>query len=231
MSEPHVETIRAGGMTVRLGFATEADHIARVIRQTGGFYEAELLNDIRQRLFYPQVAVDVGAHVGNHAIYFSRVLEMEVFAFEPNPVSFHHLQSNVAANGVADRCHIRRAAVGAEAGRAHVLAASDTNPGLSRIEVIADGEAELVTLDDELTVDHRVDVIKIDVEGAELEVLQGAGRILRTQKPLLYVEVMRPRYEAVTSFLGERGYVCWKSFNVTPTFLFMPRERFGGGLA
>jgi FkbM family methyltransferase len=227
MSEPHVETIRAGGTTVTIGFASENDHIARVIRQTGTFYEAELLNDIRQRLFFPQVAVDVGAHVGNHAIYFSRVLGMATLAFEPNPVSFRHLESNIAANGLGDRCRIRRAAVGARVGRAHVVPASDTNSGLSKAEPVADGETELVTLDDELPAGRPVDVIKIDVEGAELDVLRGAGRTLKEHRPLLYIEIMQGRFEAVTHLLRERDYVCWKRFNVTPTFLFLPRERFG----
>jgi FkbM family methyltransferase len=227
MSEPHVETIRSGGTTVRLGFASENDHIARVIRQTGTFYESELLNDIRQRLFFPQVAVDVGAHVGNHTIYFSSVLGMETFAFEPNPTSFWHLESNIAANGLNDRCRARRAAVGARSGRAHVVPAADSNSGLSKVEPVANGEAELVTLDDELAAGRRVDVIKIDVEGAELDVLRGAEHTLRQQRPLLYIEVMQPRFEAVTSFLREHDYICWKRFNVTPTFLYLPRERFG----
>jgi FkbM family methyltransferase len=228
MTDPHVETIRSGGATVSLGFASENDHIARVIRQTGTFYEAELLNDIRQRLFFPEAAVDVGAHVGNHAIYFSRVLGMETLAFEPNPVSFRHLEANIASNGLAGRCRARRAAVGAQPGRAHVIAASDVNSGLSRADPVADGEAELVTLDDELPAGRHIDVIKIDVEGAEFDVLRGAERTLKEQRPLLYIEIMQPQFDAVTGLLRERDYVCWKRFNATPTFLFLPRERFGG---
>jgi FkbM family methyltransferase len=227
MSEPHIETIRTGGTTVTIGFASENDHIARVIRQTGTFYEAELLNDIRQRLFFPQQAVDVGAHVGNHAIYFSRVLDMHTIAFEPNPVSFWHLESNIAANGLSGRCRARRAAVGAQAGRAHVVPAGETNSGLSTAEPVADGESELVTLDDELPAGRPVDIIKIDVEGAELDVLKGAERTLKEHRPLLYIEIMQARFEPVTHLLRERGYVCWKRFNATPTFLFLPGERFG----
>jgi hypothetical protein len=38
---------------------------------------------------------------------------------------------------------------------------------------------------------------------------------------------MQPKCPAVEGHLNDRGYICWKRFNFTPTFLFLPRERLG----
>jgi hypothetical protein len=85
---------------------------------------------------------------------------------------------------------------------------------------------EIVTLDEVLG-EPRIDVIKIDVEGWELDVLRGATVTLERHRPLLYIEAMQNQFDAVRAHLSAAGYVCWKRFNATPTFLFMPRERLG----
>jgi hypothetical protein len=50
---------------------------------------------------------------------------------------------------------------------------------------------------------------------------------LARHRPLLYVEIMQPSFEAVRAHLAHSGYICWKRFNATPTFLFLPSERLG----
>ena len=124
----------AGGKRVTLRFASEADHIARTIAATGGFYEAELLADMRSRLFFPRCAVDVGAHVGNHTLYFAMMLGMTTIAFEPNAATFALLEANVRANGAQSMVRLRNAAVGAAAGRVRAIAASEANSGMTRVE-------------------------------------------------------------------------------------------------
>jgi FkbM family methyltransferase len=217
----------AGGQRVILHFASAEDHIARTIEATGGFYEAELLADMRSRLFFPQCAVDVGAHVGNHTLYFALVLGIKTIAFEPNAATFALLEANVEENGVGDRVRLRHAAVGASVGRVHAVAASGHNSGMSQVEVDAAGDVPLLSLDDELKNDVRIDVIKIDVEGWEFDVLRGATRVLETRRPLIYVEASDTTFAHIRAHLVTCRYTCWKRFNATPTFLFMPNERLG----
>jgi FkbM family methyltransferase len=217
----------AAGKRVTLHFASAEDHIARTIEATGGFYEAELLADMRSRLFFPQCAVDVGAHVGNHTLYFALVLGIKTIAFEPNAATFALLEANVQENGVGDRVRLRHAAAGASAGRVHAVAAPGDNSGMSRVEADATGDVPLLRLDDELKNDVRIDVIKIDVEGWELEVLRGATRVIETHRPLIYVEASDATFAQIRAYLVTCRYVCWKRFNATPTFLFMPNERLG----
>ena len=215
------------GKRVTLHFASAEDHIARTIEATGGFYEAELLADVRSRLFFPYCAVDVGAHVGNHTLYFSKILGLKTIAFEPNAATFKLLAANVRENGVELQCRLRHAAVGAAAGRVHTIASTEANSGMSRVEIDADGDTPLLNLDDELKNDGPIDVIKIDVEGWELDVLRGAARVIQQHRPLLYVEASDATFAQVRAYLVTRRYVCWKRFNATPTFLFMPNERLG----
>ena len=215
------------GKRVTLHFASAEDHIARTIEATGGFYEAELLADVRSRLFFPHCAVDVGAHVGNHTLYFSKILGLKTIAFEPNAATFKLLAANVRENGVELQCRLRHAAVGAAAGRVHTIASTEANSGMSRVEIDADGDTPLLNLDDELKNDGPIDVIKIDVEGWELDVLRGAARVIQQHRPLLYVEASDATFAQVRAYLVTRRYVCWKRFNATPTFLFMPNERLG----
>ena len=75
--------------------------------------------------------------------------------------------------------------------------------------------------------DGPIDVIKIDVEGWELDVLRGAARVIQQHRPLLYVEASDATFAPVRAYLVTCRYVCWKRFNATPTFLFMPNERLG----
>jgi protein O-GlcNAc transferase len=218
-------TFSAGGKRVTLRFASAEDHIARTIKATGGFYEAELLADVRSRLFFPECAVDVGAHVGNHTLYFSMMLGLKTIAFEPNAQTFELLAANVRENGVESSCRIRHAAVGASAGRARAIAASEGNSGMAKVASDATGDLPLLCLDEELQNDARIDVIKIDVEGWEFDVLRGAARVIDHHRPLIYVEASDATFPEVRALLTAHRYVCWKRFNATPTFLFMPNER------
>jgi FkbM family methyltransferase len=223
----HTVGFEAGGKHLTLVFGSEEDHIARTIRHTGTFYEAELLADVRSRLFFAECAVDVGAHVGNHTLYFAQVLGLRTIAFEPNPASYDHLMANVASNGLAGICRTRNAAVGSSSGQVRTLAGSDRNSGMATVEPDPSGAVAMVTLDDEVLDEPRIDVIKIDVEGWELDVLRGAERVLQQRRPVLYIEIMEPKFPDVERHLWDRGYLCWKRFNYTPTFLFLPRERLG----
>jgi FkbM family methyltransferase len=217
----------AAGHSFRLRFGSDQDHIATIVSRTKTFYEAEMLDDVRSRLFFPKVAIDVGAHVGNHTLFFAKMLGLKTFAFEPNRSSFELLTGNVRENGVEERCHLRNAGVGDRGGVARSVSTSDGNSGMARVVADPSGDIDLVTLDDELADISQVDVIKIDVEGWEVQVLRGAANVLRRCRPIVYVEASQQTFAEVAECLAAQSYFCWKRFNVTPTFLFLPCERLG----
>ena len=138
------------------------------------------------------VVFDVGANLGAYTLLFAQWVGASgrVVAFEPAPAPHEGLTKLLAANGLASRVEVQRAAVSATEGSAEFLA--DGVDGASRIASGGGTTVPTVTIDGvcaRMGVVPRV--IKIDAEGAELDVLRGAratiaaaGRDLK-----LYVEM------------------------------------------
>ena len=132
--------------------------------------------------FVPQpgwTVLDVGANSGVYAVRQAR-RGARVYAFEPNPDCYRRLQKSVRANHLEDRVTATNCALGAVTGIAELSvpeglttmgslrpvwgeSANGVNVKVDTIDRIVDG----LRL-------RRIDLLKIDVEGLELEVLQGA---------------------------------------------------------
>ena len=133
--------IKWDGSPVRLQFPFAEDHIAGVIRRAKTFYEIDLLRDAMSRLFFAKCAVDVGAHVGNHTVFFAKAMGLRTIAFEPNPITFRLLEVNVAANGLAEQCRLYMAAVGSEPFRAKLRThGAQRNSGACGVELTPKGD-------------------------------------------------------------------------------------------
>ena len=88
--EHEVVTVRGIPLTV---YQTEA--VSEVIRQTGDFYEAAILDELREMFPTQRTIVDVGANIGNHSAYWSAfVPHTAIHAFEPVPNNYELLIKN-----------------------------------------------------------------------------------------------------------------------------------------
>lgn len=176
--------------------------------------EAEL--QVLPRLLSPDhTFVDCGANVGLWSLVAaSCVGEGIVHAFEPNPRTFQKLTRNInTLNEFPASVNLHEAAVGGAEGFANFLPLDSHN--ISSI-VPEPSEASIsvkITSLDQALNDCRVDAIKIDVEGYELEILRGAVNVLDRWKPWLCVEfnteiakVNFLRDWDVHDFLRERGF-------------------------
>lgn len=128
--------------------------------------------------------VDVGANVGMYTLHGAAAVGLEgaVHAFEPTPDIADLLTDNVQLNGFRESgvVTVHRSAVADEPGEAALAVYADNN-GHNTLYPKAEGDhtvAVAVTTLDEALDGARVDVVKIDVEGAELRVLQGMSRVL-----------------------------------------------------
>lgn len=166
---------------------------------TGGV-EAVVQRTLAQTLEPGQVVYDVGANIGFFTIICSRLVgpQGRVYAFEPMPQNAATLRHNVTLNALENAVVVEKAA-SSSSGTAelmisdwsglHVLNVGGVSPpyrgGDIRINV------ETVTLDDffSATDARPPDVVKIDVEGAELEVIKGMSAMLVSTKPLLICEL------------------------------------------
>jgi FkbM family methyltransferase len=141
------------------------------------------------------VVLDVGANVGSYTLLFAMWAGPagRVFAFEPAPEAREGLRRHVALNGLADRVEIVPAAASSTVGTARFLidGASGANAiaaGVAR-SATASIDVETTTIDEFCERRHiGPGVIKIDVEGAELDVLEGARRVLARSDLQAFVE-------------------------------------------
>ncbi|HWV99988.1 MAG TPA: FkbM family methyltransferase [Candidatus Acidoferrum sp.] len=140
---------------------------------------------------------DVGGNIGLMAApILSRVPDCHVLSFEPSLNVLPYLQRTVAESPFADRWAVVPKAVGAKAGRVKFSLSSPNNSpydGMRATQRVASEQqvdVELTTIDAEWKRlgSPRVSAIKIDVEGAELEVLKGAADCLLTERPPVLLE-------------------------------------------
>lgn len=144
--------------------------------------------------------VDVGANEGLFSIFAAKCVGSSgsVWAFEPSRREFALLEHNLELNHLHAR--LFPCALAETNGSAEFKVAAFGNEGLNTLGEFAyrdtdEGEryvVELKRLDDVIALDPpaRVDLIKIDVEGAELRVLQGAEETLRRYRPVLLFEAL-----------------------------------------
>lgn len=198
------------------------DHIGKEIFRTGRPYEYRLLRLTAPLISPGDLVVDVGANIGNHALSYSRH-GCRVLALEPNPDAFAILRQNVCLNsGDIDP---RNVAVSRQVGRGSVRVRIPGNLGSAAVNVDAEGQVEVTTVD-RLNV-RAPRLMKIDVEGAELAVLEGSVETLRRWHPAIVVELQsREVKQAVKQFLSTLGY-SWLPVSLSgePTFLFSVARR------
>jgi FkbM family methyltransferase len=196
----------------------------------GRFFELEELRFVRDRLKRGLAIVDVGANVGNHAVFLSRFLApRRILVLEPNPGLFDVLSYNLHANGVAEAdTSYLGLAVGAGRKNYELRIANPNNPGAGYLVESASGTIRSEPLD--AIVSEPVDLIKIDVEGMELDVIDGAERTIARSRPYLLVEVFNAHLEAIKRWCEGHDYRIAERFeyiNAVNLFLEPVQERPG----
>ena len=140
--------------------------------------------------------IDVGANVGVYSLYASEIVGPEgiVIAIEPFPEVFAQLYNNVVENGFKDIIRIRNLCLDIKT-NATKLYMNHNRPNAFSINSLKHSESLSVlsvTLDDLVNWENldRIDYIKIDVEGSELNVLRGGVNILSRFRPIIQLESM-----------------------------------------
>ena len=136
--------------------------------------------------------IDAGTHKGEILdIFLAYAPNARHFAFEPIPALYHRLKERYSAS-----CHIYQIALSDNEGRTkfHFVKNAPAYSGILQRKYdiknpdIEEIEVDIRTLDSLLDDKHKIDFIKIDVEGAELAVLRGAARTISMHKPYVLFE-------------------------------------------
>jgi FkbM family methyltransferase len=120
---------------------------------------------------------DIGANVGVYTVLASGVCKATTWAFEPDAETVSHLKRNIELNNLGSRVRVFECAVGQEQGEIAFTVGLDT---VNRIASADDVNVRMTRLEqlDALVGDVAPSMIKVDVEGAEEGVLQGAKALL-----------------------------------------------------
>jgi FkbM family methyltransferase len=153
----------------------------------GRMWDAHIADWLRRLSRPGSTAIDAGAHIGVHTVTIAKALGPDgvVYAFEPQKKLFRELYHNLKLNNL-DNAVPLRFALGDQPGIIEMNPASLGNEGGTAIGTGGD-QAELRTIDSFEF--QNVSLIKIDVEGYEDPVLEGARKTIETQKPFLVIEI------------------------------------------
>jgi len=188
-------------------------HVSKWIEQQGRLdHDMNSLPFILPYIKEGDTVIDAGAFVGDHTIAYARAVgkKGKVYAFEPNPVAFECLKHNLESfpNVHASSFGLSDAAVTVP------LSGNNGNHGGAYVGThmkLANVELERL---DEMCI--APDLIKLDIEGCEVQALYGANQTIIKHHPTLIIEVNEValnrqgnRRENIFTFLEARGYE-WK---------------------
>ena len=144
--------------------------------------------------------IDAGAYTGDTSIPIAKFTSKKVYAFEPFEESFEILKKNIDSNHIKNIVPVQKS-LGNENGEMTLYLSGDNVQGITNNPHARKYDKELkveeITLD-KFVEENNLDVgyVTVDVEGAEMELLEGAIDTLKSQKPILTISI----YHKVTDF-------------------------------
>jgi FkbM family methyltransferase len=204
--------------TFRMWVNTKDRMVSHCLMKYGHWEPVE--TRVLRHLLVPGTAfVDCGANIGYYSVVAARALgdSGRVHAFEPIPENVSYLRANIAENGLSRRIAVHDVAAGEQTGALslYIDSANDGGHSIDQTNVIREGgalEIAVRRLDDIITDDLRVSVVKIDTQGSETSILLGARELLMRHRPALLLEWWpyglrnQGGAERLTAVLAEFGY-------------------------
>ena len=167
-----------------------------------GFYELELSREISKLSMKGALLVDVGANMGYFSLLWAGLnLYERVISYEVAPRNVEILRNNIERNRLSERITLMPKAVGRKAGSINFNSGPVAQTGwggISNAQTETTIDVPMVRLDEEMP-DALIDVLKIDVEGADTWVLYGCENLLRARR------IKRIYFEQNSSRMAELG--------------------------
>lgn len=206
-------------------------YMGRAILEYGEYGEAESIFLHSLLSVRPGKVIEIGANIGTHTVSLAKTLasqHRELIAFEPQPFIFQNLCTNLALNAI-NNVRAWPWACGAKTETVYFPPPDYQAPGnFGAVSMAENGSASEISVPcvrlDDIAGNDTVSLIKIDVEGFELQALQGAVKILTESRPILYVENDRlDNSQLLIEWLWSQNYRLWWHL----PFLFNPDNFLG----
>jgi len=183
-----------------------------------GYWENNLIRHAETYLSHDSVILDIGANIGTWSMPLA-IRKRTLHAFEPYDPSFYALCGNIFLNAKEGLVHPYRCALTDDVHKRRSLTLTEVcNQGGCKL---VDGGAENQNAPNMRTIDsfefERVDFIKIDVEGHELNVIRGGEQTIRRCKPVIFFECwdsssphwngILNTHDALMAHIASLGYV------------------------
>lgn len=157
--------------------AGEASSFRPAIAKTRVPDDSEILELVASMLKPGDLVLDVGAGLGNHAMYLGAVTDSRVVCYEPNAVRAESIVKSAEINSCSDR-----------------------------VSVLPMPGAGILRLDDE-NHHSAIGALRVDIDGHEMGLLEGAGTLIERDHPMIHIRCRDlATFEAMSSWLFERGY-------------------------
>lgn len=190
----------------------DTDHIQKHIFNNSCYYDQELLdfiskkwnNGIISKQLKNATILDIGANIGNHSLYFFNNCNIkESYNFEPIKDTFEILKRNIELNKL--KANLYNVAVGKNSGLASTIHYDKGNIGATQLEVDEQGNIPIVSID-ELSINSKITLVKIDVEGFENQVIKGMVQLIKRDKPFILIEIWNRNFDEIDNLLANNGY-------------------------
>ncbi len=204
------------GQQIRF-FVSNPNDVIQEHHNQGMFYEKDELMIIRRWWRHNGTFVDIGANVGNHAIYVSKFLRPQrIVVFEPNMDAIGLLQVNVSLN-LCDNIDLRYLGV-ALSDKEERLSARISHPdNLGGVYFVSDERGTIPSvMGDVLLFSEIPRFLKIDVEGMELRVLAGLRKTIETWRPSIFIEVQEEHKEQFLDWCSCADYIVREQYKRYP---------------
>ncbi len=173
---------------------------------TKGTYEEFETELFKKEVKKGMIVLDIGANIGYYTLIAANLVgeNGKIFAFEPEPNNFALLKKNVEINGyknviliqkaVSDICGMTKLFLSSEDESAH---------GMFKVNNRKSITIETITLDEFFNKGQKIDVVKMDIEGAEMLALLGSERMIRENDKLAIFSEFRPEDIKRSGLSGE----------------------------
>ena len=224
-----VVVARINGRAFQFVTTHDRDPIQRKWRK-GLFYEPKEMEAIEAHFPEGGIFVDIGANVGNHSLYVAAFkAPTKVIPFEPNPDAYRLLLANIAINDFQDRFDLGHLGVGLSDKPQEGLEMVFQPRNLGGSKMASTGEGDLtVVVGDEALAGVDPDMVKIDVEGMEMQVLRGLEKTIGRARPVLMLEIDDLNLEAFRAWIAPFDYETVEEvrrYQNNTNFVLVPKEK------
>lgn len=181
------------------------DIIQKIMVNTSNYWDTSALKIMDIFIQENATIIDIGANIGSHSIYWAIERNAaKIYSFEPLPSTFEILKKNIELNHLEEKIIAYNFGLSDKKSKAMIQSYDHNNIGSTSFKKDKNGLFQLRTLDS-LKIKDKIDLIKIDVEGAEVEVLNGAIKTITKSRPVIVVESFH-RKDEVDKILNSLGY-------------------------